>query len=90
MKKKQIQKDIVPAVFEAREVRRVWHDEQWFFVVEDVVQALIDSNDAKQYIQRMRQRDVELGKGWVQIVHTLDIDTKGGFQRTFKNIINNK
>lgn len=67
-------------IFEEKEVRRVWHDEQWYFVIEDVVQALIESNDVKQYIQRIKQRDPELGKGWVQIVHTLDVNTKGGKQ----------
>jgi len=66
--------------FEQKEVRRVWHDEQWNFVVEDVVRVLIDSKDAKQYIQRMKQRDVELGQGWVQIVRTLDVQTRGGVQ----------
>lgn len=80
MKKSQIQKNILPAIFEAKEVRRVWHDEQWFFVVEDVVRVLIESSNAKQYIQKMKQRDVELGQGWVQIVHTLDVSTKGGVQ----------
>jgi len=73
-------KNIQPTVFEKKEVRRVWHDEQWYFVVEDVVRVLIDSADAKQYIQRMRQRDAELGQGWVHIVHTLDVPTKGGVQ----------
>jgi len=68
------------AIFEEKEVRRTWHDKQWFFVIEDVVQALIDSNDVKQYIQRIKQRDPELGQGWVQIVHTLYINTKGGKQ----------
>ena len=29
----------------------------------------------------MKQRDPELGKGWVQIVHTLSIETTGGAQR---------
>ena len=68
-------------IFEEKEVRRVWDDEQWFFVIEDVVQALIDSNDVKQYIQKIKQRDLELNKGWVQIVHILDVDTKGGKQK---------
>ena len=70
-----------PTVFEEREVRRVWHDEEWFFVVEDVVRVLIDSADPKQYIRRMRQRDAELSRGWVQIVLTLDVPTKGGIQK---------
>lgn len=68
------------ALFEGNKVRRVWHDERWFFVVEDVVLALIESKDVKQYIQRIKQRDAELSQGWVQIVHTLDIPTKGGVQ----------
>ena len=29
----------------------------------------------------MKQRDPELGKGWVQIVHTLEIFTDGGNQK---------
>jgi len=45
------------------------------------VLALIESRDPKQYIQRMKQRDPELGKGWVQIVRTLSIPTEGGPQR---------
>ncbi len=80
MKKQTIQKSIMPAIFEAKEVRRVWHEEQWFFVIEDVIAALIESKNAKQYIQRMRQRDEQLSQGWVQIVHTLAVPTKGGIQ----------
>lgn len=52
-----------------------------FFVIEDVVLALTDSNDPKQYIQRMKRRDEELAKGRVQIVHTLAVQTSGGKQR---------
>jgi DNA-damage-inducible protein D len=69
------------ALFEGREIRKVWHKDKVYFVVEDVVQALIDSNDPKQYIKRMKERDEELGKGWVQIVPTLDVPTKGGRQK---------
>ena len=69
------------AVFKGRGIRKTLHNNEWWFVVEDVVLALIDSKDPKQYIQRMKQRDPELGKGWVQIVHTLSIETSGGTQR---------
>ncbi len=67
-------------VFQERTIRRTWHNDEWWFVVEDVVLALIASRDPKQYIQRMKQRDPELGKGWVQIVHTLSVETPGGVQ----------
>ncbi|MDQ1283792.1 MAG: Phage antirepressor protein [Patescibacteria group bacterium] len=69
------------ALWQGNEIRRTIFDNTWWFVVEDIVLALIDSNDPKQYIQRMKQRDEELTKGWVQIVHTLDVPTKGGKQK---------
>lgn len=69
------------ALFQKREVRKVLYNKEWWFVVEDVVLALIDSNDPKQYIQRMKLRDEELAKGWVQFVHTLEVKTAGGRQQ---------
>lgn len=69
------------SLFQGKEIRKVFHNEEWWFVVEDVVGALIDSNDPKQYIQRMKLRDEELAKGYVQFVHTLDVPTKGGIQK---------
>ena len=68
------------ALFQKREVRRTIHNNEWWFVVEDVVLALTDSRDPKQYIQRIKQRDSELNKGWVQIVLTLPVPTEGGLQ----------
>jgi len=69
------------AIFEEKIVRRTWHNEQWYFVVEDVVHALTDSKNTKDYINKMRQRDPELSKGYGQLVHTLDVPTKGGNQK---------
>jgi len=69
------------AVFKGVRIRKIIFQNEWWFVIEDVVRALTDSNDPKQYIQRMKQRDPELAKGWVQIVHTLKVNTEGGPQR---------
>jgi len=68
-------------VFKGKEIRRTLHNNEWWFVVEDVALVLVDSKDPKQYLQRMKQRDPELKKGWVQIVHTLLIETAGGKQK---------
>ena len=70
-------------LFESKQIRSVWNDEEkkWYFVVEDVVAVLTDSKDPKQYVKRMKLRDKELAKGWVQIVPTLWIDTPGGRQK---------
>lgn len=74
------EKDNKLAMFKGKRIRKILHEGEWWFVVEDVVLALIESRDPKQYIQRMKQRDPELGKGWVQIVRTLPIATSGGPQ----------
>lgn len=70
-------------LFQDKKIRSVWNDEeeQWYFVIEDVVAALTDSADPKQYIKRMKLRDAELAKGWVQFVPTLAVQTPGGRQR---------
>jgi prophage antirepressor-like protein len=70
-------------LFESKEIRSVWNEieQKWYFVVEDVVAVLTDSKDPKQYVKRMRQRDAELAKGWVQIVPTLLVQTSGGLQK---------
>lgn len=68
------------AIFENSEIRRVLFDEEWFYSIEDVVRALTDSKDAKQYIYKLRQRNPGLREGWVQIVHPLPIMTTGGRQ----------
>lgn len=68
------------AAFQGKKIRRNWFNEEWWFVVEDIVFVLTDSSDPKQYINKMRQRDEQLSQGWVQIVHALPIDTSGGKQ----------
>jgi prophage antirepressor-like protein len=68
-------------VFETATIRRTLHNGEWYFSVEDIVKALTDSADAKQYIQKLKQRDPILKAGWVQIVLTLALNTVGGTQR---------
>jgi len=68
-------------VFEGKNIRRTWFNDEWWFVIEDIVQALTDSQDPKQYIQKMKQRDTPLSEGWVQFVRTLEIHTPGGKQK---------
>lgn len=69
------------ALFNGRKIRKTIHNNEWWFVVEDVVLALIDSANVKDYINKMRRRDQELSKGYGQIVHTLEVPTEGGKQK---------
>lgn len=69
------------AVFKSRKIRRVIHENQWWFVVGDIIVALTDTPNPKDYINKMRLRDNELSKGYGQIVHPLYIETPGGRQK---------
>jgi len=69
------------ALFQRKEIRRVIHQNEWWFVITDVVGALIDSSDPQGYIKDMRRRDNELHKGWGQIATPLAILTSGGSQK---------
>jgi len=51
-------------VFESKAIRRVWHNEEWWFAVADVVEVLTDTKDVRQYIKRMRNRDETLHSNW--------------------------
>ena len=48
-------------VFQDKKIRRIWHNEEWFFSVVDVVAVLTDSKDAKDYWYRLKKRELEQG-----------------------------
>jgi DNA-damage-inducible protein D len=43
-------------LFQSKQIRRIWHEDQWYFSVVDVVRALTDSADAKDYWYRIKKR----------------------------------
>ncbi len=53
-------------LFADKQIRTYWDDDKelYFFCIIDVVEALTDSSDPKQYIKRMRQRDPGLNSVW--------------------------
>ncbi|MDH5533252.1 MAG: Bro-N domain-containing protein [Candidatus Pacebacteria bacterium] len=69
------------AIFQKNEVRKVIYNNEWWFSVADVVQALTDSVDVKQYIKRMRQRDLEINSYWGTICTPLEMKAKDGKKR---------
>ena len=53
-------------IFEEKQIRTIWDEvqEKWYFCVADIISALSDSTDVKQYTKRLRQRDPELNSVW--------------------------
>lgn len=58
-------------VFQNKEIRRAWHNDEWWYVVTDVVASLTDSVNPSDYLKKLRKRDetvAELFKGGGQFV----------------------
>jgi len=68
------------ALFKGRKIRKTLHKNEWWFVINDVIEVLTDSVQPDGYIKDMRRRDEELSKGWGQIATPLSILTAGGPQ----------
>ena len=66
--------------FENSEIRSVWREdeEEWYFSIVDVVRALTDSADPKQYVKRMRSRDPELSSRWGTICTPTEMTASDG------------
>jgi prophage antirepressor-like protein len=67
-------------LFENRVVRSHWDSEQeeWYFSVVDVIEVLTESKDAKQYLKKMRSRDLELNSNWGTICTLVRMVGKDG------------
>ena len=75
------------ALFQSREIRRTLHNDEWWFVITDIVAALTDAADPSDYWKKMRRRDPDLsldsqgGGGQIDPPLALPFDTAGGRQK---------
>lgn len=69
------------AIFRKKEIRKTIYKNEWWFSVVDIVEALTDSVDVKQYIKKMRQRDSELNSYWGTNCTPLEMIAKDGKKR---------
>ena len=65
------------ALFEEKQVRRVWHEEKWYFSISDVVGILSDSTNPKAYWRQLKCRESEL----VTNCHGLKLPAEDGKMR---------
>ncbi|MFA7421490.1 MAG: Bro-N domain-containing protein [Melioribacteraceae bacterium] len=67
-------------LFESVKIRSAWNEaeQKWYFSVADVVEALTDSTDIKQYVKRLRQRDEQLNSNWGTVCTPLEMIAADG------------
>jgi len=70
-------------LFESKQVRSTWSEteEKWYFSVQDVVEILTDTVDAKDYIKKMKKRDPELNFNWGTICPPVEMIAADGKKR---------
>lgn len=70
-------------LFESKRIRSVWNefDQKWYFSVQDVVQLLTDTTDVKDYIKKMKKRDLELNRNWGTICPPVEMIAADGKKR---------
>ncbi len=57
-------------VFQDKKIRRIWHNNEWYFSVVDVVETLTDSPTPRQYWGKVKDREfnqLQLSPIWVQL-----------------------
>jgi DNA-damage-inducible protein D len=57
-------------VFQDKKIRRIWHDEEWYFSIVDIIEALTDSPTPRQYWGKVKEREfqaLQLSPIWVQL-----------------------
>jgi hypothetical protein len=48
-------------VFQDKKIRRIWHNDEWYFSVIDVVEVLTDSNNPRNYWSMLKKRELDAG-----------------------------
>jgi len=57
-------------VFQSKEIRRIWHEEEWFYSVVDIIEVLTDSPTPRQYWGKVKDREfvkIEVSPIWVRL-----------------------
>ena len=68
-------------VFQDKKIRRIWHNEEWYFSVIDIVAILTEQEDhqtARKYWNKLSQRLKEEGSEVVTNCHRLRLQAEDG------------
>ena len=72
--------DTKMAIFKGNSIRRILHNNEWWFSIVDTVSALTDSLDAGAYWRKLKQRLTTEGSEVVTFCHGLKLEASDGKQ----------
>lgn len=79
-------------LFQSKKIRRIWHEDEWYYSVVDIIEALTDSPTPRQYWGKLKDREFvkfQLSPIWVRLKLTATdgklrqtdcVNTKGAFR----------
>lgn len=70
-----------PLIFQKKEIRKIWFEKQWYFSVVDIVEALTNSIDPKDYWFQMVKREKKYGVELSTICRRFKLKAKDGKMR---------
>ena len=59
------EQNLIP--FEGKEVRKIWHNEEWYFSIIDIIGVLTDSKNPRKYWTSMQNREKQLDTICIQL-----------------------
>ena len=65
-------------VFQGKRIRRIWHNEEWWFSVVDIIGALTESQDARNYWKVLKHRLIKEGSEVVTKCNQLKLSAADG------------
>jgi len=68
----------VLVVFEGINIRKIWHNEEWYFSVIDIIQSLTDSSNPRNYWNMLKSRELEHGVELYTICVQLKLPSSDG------------
>lgn len=63
-----------------QKIRRTAYEGKIYYAIPDLVRVLIEMDDTKDYISKMRKKDRMMSKSWRELAHHVPMQTNGGIQ----------
>jgi DNA-damage-inducible protein D len=60
----------IPIPFEGKEIRKIWHNEQWYYAIIDIIEFLINTDSPRQYWTKVKNNllaESQLQPFWLQL-----------------------
>lgn len=66
------------ALFEEKEIRKIYKNNNWYYSVNDVISFLTNSTNPSEYLKKLKLKDIELQKNWNNLYININMQTKNG------------